>query len=128
MRCRLKILVCMKQVPQKDAPLKLNESATWVREDVGYEVNEPDAYALEEALRQKEKYGGEVVVLTAGPGTVKAVFHINLPRPRVVQEILFDPRFVATYERIWEALSDEVKEADARTTAVVATDAILDLV
>jgi electron transfer flavoprotein alpha/beta subunit len=47
----LKILVCMKQVPQKDAPLKLNESGTWIREDVSYEVNEPDAYALEEALR-----------------------------------------------------------------------------
>src|ERR1700683_1943870 len=48
----LKILVCMKQVPQKDAPLKLNETAAWIREDVSYEVNEPDAYALEAALRQ----------------------------------------------------------------------------
>jgi electron transfer flavoprotein beta subunit len=63
----LKILVCIKQVPQKDAPLKLNESGDWIREDVSYEVNEPDAYALEEALRQKEKHGGEVVVITAGP-------------------------------------------------------------
>ena len=59
----MKILVCMKQVPQKDAPLKLNEAGTWIREDVSYEVNEPDAYALEEALRQKEKHGGEVVVV-----------------------------------------------------------------
>jgi electron transfer flavoprotein beta subunit len=56
----------MKQVPQKDAPLKLNESGKWIREDVSYEVNEPDAYALEEALRQKEKHGGEVVAITAG--------------------------------------------------------------
>jgi electron transfer flavoprotein beta subunit len=63
----VKILVCMKQVPQKDAPLKLNESGTWIRDDVSYEVNEPDAYALEEALRQKEKHGGEVVVITSGP-------------------------------------------------------------
>jgi electron transfer flavoprotein beta subunit len=63
----LKILVCMKQVPQKDAPLKLNDTATWIREDISYEVNEPDAYALEEALRQREKHGGEVVVMTAGP-------------------------------------------------------------
>ena len=46
----MKILVCMKQVPQKDAPLKLNESGTWIREDLSYEVNEPDAYALEEVL------------------------------------------------------------------------------
>src|SRR5512146_1156229 len=63
----MKILVCIKQVPQKDAPLKVNESGTWIREDISYEVNEPDAYALEEALRQKEKHGGEVVVITAGP-------------------------------------------------------------
>ena len=63
----MKILVCMKQVPQKDAPLKLNEAGTWIREDVSYEVNEPDAFALEEALRQKEKHSGEVVVITAGP-------------------------------------------------------------
>jgi electron transfer flavoprotein alpha/beta subunit len=63
----MKILVCMKQVPQKDAPLKLNEAGTWIREDLSYEVNEPDAYALEEALRQKEKHGGEVVVITSGP-------------------------------------------------------------
>ena len=54
----MKILVCMKQVPQKDAPLKLNEAGTWIREDVSYEVNEPDAFALEEALRQKEKHSG----------------------------------------------------------------------
>ena len=69
----MKILVCMKQVPQKDAPLKLNERATWVREDVGYEVNEPDAYALEAALQLKEKNGGEVVVITAGPARAQQV-------------------------------------------------------
>src|ERR1700747_2532116 len=63
----MKILVCIKQAPQKDAQLKLNESGTWIREDVSYEVNEPDAYALEAALRQKETHGGEVVVITAGP-------------------------------------------------------------
>ena len=68
----MKILVCIKQVPQKDAPLKLNDDRTWIREDVSYEVNEPDAYALEEALRQKEKHGGEVVVITAGPARASA--------------------------------------------------------
>jgi len=73
----LKILVCMKQVPQKDAPLKLNETGTWIREDVSYEVNEPDAYALEEALRQKEKNGGgEVVVITSGPARAQQVLRV----------------------------------------------------
>jgi len=76
----VKILVCMKQVPQKDAPLKLNESGTWIREDVSYEVNEPDAYALEEALRQKEKHGGEVVVITSGPGRAQQVLREALAK------------------------------------------------
>jgi electron transfer flavoprotein beta subunit len=70
----------MKQVPQKDAPLKLNESGTWIREDVSYEVNEPDAYALEEALRQKEKHGGEVVVITAGPARAQQVLREGLAK------------------------------------------------
>jgi electron transfer flavoprotein beta subunit len=76
----VKILVSMKQVPQKDAPLKLNESGTWIREDVSYEVNEPDAYALEEALRQKEKHGGEVVVITAGPARAQQVLREALAK------------------------------------------------
>lgn len=76
----MKILVCIKQVPQKDAPLKLNESGTWIREDVSYEVNEPDAYALEEALRQKEKHGGEVVAITAGPARSQQVLREALAK------------------------------------------------
>jgi len=58
----------------------LNESATWIREDVSYEVNEPDAYALEEALRQKEKHGGEVVVITSGPARAQQVLREALAK------------------------------------------------
>ena len=76
----MKILVCMKQVPQKDAPLKLNDAGTWIREDVSYEVNEPDAFALEEALRQKEKHTGEVVVVTAGPARALQVLREALAK------------------------------------------------
>ena len=91
----MKILVCMKQVPQKDAPLKLNESGTWIREDVSYEVNEPDAYALEEALRQKEKSGGgEVVVITAGPGRAQTVLREALAKGADRAIHLEDDRFV----------------------------------
>lgn len=79
-RIDLKILVCIKQVPQKDAPLKLNESGTWIRDDVSYEVNEPDAFALEEALRQKEKHGGEVVAITAGPARAQQVLREALAK------------------------------------------------
>ncbi len=90
----MKILVCMKQVPQKDAPLKLNESGTWIREDVSYEVNEPDAYALEEALRQKEKHGGEVVVITSGPARASQVLREGLAKGADRAIHLEDPGFV----------------------------------
>ncbi len=90
----MKILVCMKQVPQKDAPLKLNEAGTWIREDVSYEVNEPDAYALEEALRQKEKHGGEVVAITAGPARAQQVLREALAKGADRAIHLEDPGFV----------------------------------
>ena len=88
----MKILVCIKQVPQKDAPLKLNDAGTWIREDVSYEVNEPDAYALEEALRQKEKHGGEVVVVTAGPARAQQVLREALAKgaDRAIQVVCDD--------------------------------------
>jgi len=67
----LKIIVCIKQVPAKDAPLTISADGTWIREaDIGYEMNEPDTYALEEALRLKEKHGGEVIALSMGPARV----------------------------------------------------------
>lgn len=68
----MNIVVCIKQVPAKDAPLTIAEGGTWIREaDIGFEMNEPDSYALEEGLRLKEKHGGEVVALSMGPERVK---------------------------------------------------------
>jgi len=68
----LNIIVCIKQVPAKDAPLQILEGGAWIREtDIGFEMNEPDSYSLEEALRLKEKHGGEVVALSMGPERVK---------------------------------------------------------
>jgi NitT/TauT family transport system ATP-binding protein len=72
---------------------------------------------LEEAIALADK----VVVLTAGPGaTVKATFTIDLPRPRVVQEIRFERHFVDLYQEIWEALRSEVDVAYAQSTGAVA--------
>lgn len=51
----MKILVCVKQVPQKDAPLKIDEKGPWINEDTSFEINEPDACAIEEGLCLKEK-------------------------------------------------------------------------
>jgi NitT/TauT family transport system ATP-binding protein len=59
---------------------------------------------LEEAIALADK----VCVLTAGPATVKGIYTIDLPRPRNVAEIRFDPRFVQLYHEIWEALRNEV--------------------
>jgi len=72
---------------------------------------------LEEAIALADK----VVVLTAGPATVKAVFPVDLPRPRVVQEVRFEPAFVELYHQIWEALRDEVMVAYARTVTAGAS-------
>jgi electron transfer flavoprotein beta subunit len=64
------IIVCVKQVPAKDAPLTI--SGNWIKEsDIGFEMNEPDSYALEEGLRLKERHGGEVNALSMGPERVK---------------------------------------------------------
>src|SRR6201995_4757688 len=77
----MKIAVCIKQVPTRDWQPRLNDAGTWIRDqDVSYEMNEPDAYALEEALRLKEKHGGEVVVCSAGPARVAQVLREALAR------------------------------------------------
>jgi electron transfer flavoprotein beta subunit len=64
----MKIIVAIKQVPQRDSRLKLDSASKWIDEsDLTFEINEPDAYALEEALQLKEKHQGEVVAICLGP-------------------------------------------------------------
>src|SRR3954462_898130 len=77
----MKIAICIKQVPTRDWQPRLNDDRTWIREqDATFEMNEPDAYALGEGLRLKEKQGGEVVVCSAGPGRVAQVLREALAR------------------------------------------------
>jgi len=77
----MKIAVCLKQVPTRDWQPRLDDAKTWVREaDATFEMNEPDAYALEEGLRLKEQHGGEVVVCSAGPARVAQVLREALAR------------------------------------------------
>jgi electron transfer flavoprotein beta subunit len=67
----MKIIVAIKQVPERDAQIRIDTQAKWIDESVmQYALNESDAYALEEALQLKEKHGGEVVVVSAGPERV----------------------------------------------------------
>ena len=77
----MKIAVCIKQVPTREWQPRLTDDKTWIREqDAGFEMNEPDAYALEEALRLKERHSGEVVVCSAGPARVGQVIREALAR------------------------------------------------
>src|SRR5204862_6634388 len=77
----MKIAVCIKQVPTREWQPRRSDAKTWIREqDATYEMNEPDAYALEEALRLREKQGGEVVVCSAGPSRVAQVLREALAR------------------------------------------------
>ena len=64
----MKIIVAIKQVPSRDSQLRVDAAGKWIQtSDLSFEINEPDAYALEAALQLKEKNGGEVVALCAGP-------------------------------------------------------------
>src|SRR5579884_2466897 len=64
----MKIIVAIKQVPVRDSQLRVDPGGKWIQEaDLSFEINEPDAYALEAGLQLKEKHGGEVIALCAGP-------------------------------------------------------------
>ena len=77
----MKIVVAVKQVPERDAPIQVAGDGKWIDEgDLNYTINEPDAYALEEALQLKEKNGGEVVVVCAGPERVTSTLREALAK------------------------------------------------
>jgi electron transfer flavoprotein beta subunit len=77
----MRIAVCIKQVVAREWPVRVDETGTWIRErDATFELNEPDAYALEEALRLKERHGGEVIACSAGPARVAQVLREALAR------------------------------------------------
>src|SRR5262245_5864709 len=106
----MKIAVCVKQVPTREWHPRVSEDATWIREqDVSYEMNEPDAYALEEALRLREKHGGEVVVCAAGPVRVLQMVRDALARGA---------------DRAIHVEDDALVAADAMVTAGALADAM----
>src|SRR6478672_6728938 len=108
----MKIAVCIKQVQSRDSQPRLDEAKTWVRDrDAAFETNEPDAYALEEALRLKEKHGGEVVVCSAGPARAAQVIREALARGA---------------DRAIHVESDALASADANAVAEALAGAIRD--
>jgi electron transfer flavoprotein beta subunit len=68
----MKIAVCIKQVPDTEARLRVGKDGRWIdEEDLPFAINESDEVALEEALQIAEKQGGEVVVFSLGPERVR---------------------------------------------------------
>ena len=108
----MKIAVCIKQVVTREWQLRVNDAKTWIRDqDASFELNEPDAYALEEALRLKEKHSGEVVVVSAGPARAAQVIREALARGA---------------DRAVHIESDALATADAVTVADAIASAIRD--
>ena len=108
----MKIAVCVKQVVTREWPLRVDDAGTWVQDrDASFEMNEPDAYALEEALRLKEQHGGEVVVCSAGPARVGQVIREALARGA---------------DRAIRVEGDALAAADAGTVAEALASAIRD--
>jgi len=108
----MKIAVCIKQVVTREWQVRINEAKTWVRDqDASWELNEPDAYALEESLRLRETHGGEVVVVSAGPARVTQVLREALARGA---------------DRAIHVQGDHLATADAFTAADALAAAITD--
>ena len=81
-----------------------------------WEQTRPSVIFITHDLEEAVALADKVVVMTVGPGAIKGVFDIDLPRPRgAVQEIRFDPRFVELHHQIWDSLREEVQRAYERT-------------
>jgi len=106
----MKILVAIKQVPERESPVRIAASGKWIDEaDLQWAMNEPDAYALEEALQLKEKHGGEVIVLSAGPERVATTLREALAKGA---------------DRAIHILADDLTERDALGIARLLAGAI----
>jgi electron transfer flavoprotein beta subunit len=106
----MNIAVCVKQVVTRETQVRVNADRTWVRdESASWALNEPDAYALEEALRLKERHGGEVIAISAGPARIATVLREALARGA---------------DRAIHVDGDHLATADASTTAAALAEAI----
>ena len=81
-----------------------------------WELTKPTVVFVTHDLEEAIALADRVVVMTAGPATVKASYTVDLPRPRTAQEIRFTPEFVSLYQEIWQALRSEVELTYARST------------
>jgi electron transfer flavoprotein beta subunit len=108
----MNIAVCLKQVVTREWPVRVAPSGSWIDErQASWELNEPDAYALETALTLRERYGGEVVAVSAGPARVVDVLREALARGA---------------DRAIHVTGDFLASADASVTAAALANALKD--
>ena len=106
----MRFAVCLKQVVTREWPVRVGPSRTWIDEtQASWELNEPDAYALEAALVLREQHGGEVVIVSAGPPRVVDVIREALARGA---------------DRAIHVAGDHLAAADAQVTAAALRDAL----
>jgi electron transfer flavoprotein beta subunit len=90
----MQIGVCIKQVPDTEARLRLDAEGRWIdEEDLPFVINESDLYALEEAQTIAEKTNGEVVVFSLGPDRVREALRKALALGATRAVHLADPAF-----------------------------------
>ena len=123
----MKIISCIKPVPDPASRLVINESKTWIKDqDLTFVASEADNYALEEALRLKEKHGGEVVVLSMGGDEAARVLRSGLAMGADRAIHLLDPKFKGADEfATAEALAKAIEKdggADLVLTGVQSDD------
>ena len=90
----MKIAVCIKQVPDSEARLRVAADGRWIdEEELPFVINESDQYAVEEALTIAEQTGGEVVVISLGPERVREALRKALAQGASRAVHLSDPAF-----------------------------------
>jgi electron transfer flavoprotein beta subunit len=90
----MRVAVCIKQVPDTEARLRLDSEECWIEEeDLPFVINGSDGYALEEALAIAEKTDGEVVVFSLGPDRVREALRKALALGATRAVHLADPAF-----------------------------------
>ena len=108
----MKIFSCIKPVVDPATRLSVNESRTWIKtQDMTFVASEADNYALEEALRIREKQSGEVVVLSLGREEAAKVLRAGLAMgaDRAIQISDSKPRNAAEF-RVAEALARAIQK------------------
>ena len=117
----MKIISCIKAVPDPASRLIINENKTWIKDkDLTFVASEADNYALEEALRLKEKHGGEVVVLSMGGDEAARVLRSGLAMGADRAIHLLDPKFKGSDEFVTASVLAKTIEKDGGADLVLA--------